>query len=181
MIGSRRCVCPLSQCLYVNLGPLQRPTLPSSLQNDCRTGRLWRGRSCWLSPPQRTGAPTTRGLRCQLFNAIKTHRKTKSQSKGVYNVFSLWHKLKQGRLRKEICFYASFILVEQRLESLKAEFLADTGRDKGIVKTHGVPLDSKTDRLRPPGSTFLPRGLQEGRSGGRVASQQLGYHRHRAS
>ena len=110
MIGSRRCVCPLSQCLYVNLGPLQRPTLPSSLQNDCRTGRLWRGRSCWLSPPQRTGAPTTRGLRCQLFNAIKTHRKTKSQSKGVYNVFSLWHKLKKGRLRKEICFSIQYYI-----------------------------------------------------------------------
>ena len=135
MIHYRHCVCPLSQCLQVNLGSLQWSTLPSSIQTNSRTCRLWRGRSCWLSPPQRTGAPTTRGLRCQLFNAIKTHRKTKSQSKGVYNVFSLWHKLKQGRLRKEICFYASFILVEQRLESLKAEFLADTGRDKGIGRT----------------------------------------------
>ena len=30
-------------------------------------------------------------------------------------------------------------------------------------------------------STFLLRGLQEGRNGGRIASQQLRYHHHRAS
>ena len=67
-----------------------------------------------------------RGFRCLTGNDLLLRLPTFTVSLYAFQL-TKW-------LKKE-SFYASFILVEKRLDSLKAEFLADTGRDKGIGRT----------------------------------------------